>query len=288
MGETLEKKTFRGIDKKVVVKPVMRVRNSLISDPEHEAFFLVGNATITYCLPMDRYGNLNSPFTDQEGEREWLEKELDLDLNYHKRTDNFWKDHKVRLGKDNKVLDLKNPKDYVDYLVLLSNTMHIAPNGEAMHNRATYRYALVSEEFETRKAVSEGDLMIEAYTELGVLKGNKQAMIDFLKVYGRRVADVSKEDFLFKEIKKIVEKDREGFLHIIKDKENYETKLLIAKGVEVGAIIKDGRKYTLPGGDPLCSVGDVATLDNAVKYLNSPAHQDVYTTIVARVENAKD
>ena len=63
MGETKEKVSkFAGINKKVIVKPIMRARNANITDPEHEAFFLFGNATIDYRLPLDRHGNLKNPF----------------------------------------------------------------------------------------------------------------------------------------------------------------------------------------------------------------------------------
>ena len=89
MGD-LEKRTqgFTPPEKTIIVKPIMRPRNTMIQDPDHEAYFLVGNSRITYCLPQDRYGNLLNPFT-HDGEREWLEKELDVDLNIHKSKDNY-------------------------------------------------------------------------------------------------------------------------------------------------------------------------------------------------------
>lgn len=287
MTEEIEVKKFKPPTNKIIVKPIMRARNPLVSDPKHEAFFLFGSASIDYCLPTDRHNNLINPFTSK-AEQHWLEKELDLDLNYHKAKDNYWNVIKVRLGKDNKILNLQNPKHYIEYLLLRANKLYIAPSGDKMFDRATYRYALVSEEFETKKTVKSADLKIEAYKALGKLEDDKSAMLNFLKVYGNKVSKVSKKEFLLSEISKIVDEDIKGFLAVIRDKDNYELKLLIAEGVEIGAINKQGRKYFLPGGDPLCGEGDSPILKNVIEYLKSPAQQDIYTTIKARVENSKD
>lgn len=289
MGNVLEKteKGFTIPEKTIIVKPIMRPRNSLITDPEHEAFFLVGNATITYCLPVDKYGNLLNPFTSKE-EQSWLERELDVDLNFHKNKDNFWHKFRVRLGKDQRKLNLQNPKHYLEYLVLKANSLFIAPDGDKMSDKATYRYALVSEEFETKQSEKKADLEIEAYMHLGKLRDDKDEMIDFLKVYGRKVSDVSKSSFLVAELKKIIETDLQGFLTVARDQENYEIKLLVAQAVECQAINKQGRKYHLPGGDDLCGPGDVPVIENVVAYLKNPANQDILTMLKARVKNAKD
>lgn len=285
--EVKEKKVFRPEAKTILVKPVMKARNSLITDPDHEAYFLFGTATITYSLPVDRQGNLMNPFTSKE-EQEWLEKELDVDLNFHKVKDNYWHTAKVKLGKDTRRLQLSNPKDYLDYIILRANRLYIAPDGESMTEKATYRYALVSEEFETKQGEKKANLEIEAYMALGKLKESKDDMIDFLKIYGKRVSANSKQAFLMAEILKIIENDIHGFLGIIRDKENYELKLLIAEAVECQALIKQGRKYHLPGGDDLCGPGEIPTLDTAIQYLKSPANQEILLMLKARVNNTKE
>lgn len=285
---TKEAITFRPPTEKIVVKPIMRVRNPMVTDPQHEAYFLFGNANIGYMLPIDTQGNLVNPFSSHE-EQKWLENELDLDLNYHRVKDNPWHKLKVKLGKDNKVLDLQNPKQYLEYLILKANKLQIAPDGASIKDKATYRYALVSENHEVKQNTSKANLKIEAYTALGKLQDDKEAMINFLKVYGKKVSYIgSKPEFILSQITKIIEEDIEGFLGVYKDKENYEIKLLIAQAVECGAITKKGREFTLPSGDPLANEGDKGTIDNAVKYLKSPANQEVLTIIKVRVDNAKD
>tara|TARA_R110000744_G_scaffold87840_2_gene171406 strand:- start:4868 stop:5749 length:882 start_codon:yes stop_codon:yes gene_type:complete len=283
-------KKFSGEDRIVIVKPIMRARNPLVSDPEHEAFYLFGNSTITYCLPVDNRNNLIKPFLPGDigkEEQEWLEYELDLDLNWHKNKDNEWHKLKVKLGKETIKLNLKSPKDYMLYIILRANTLFIAPDGDSMMKKKTYRYALIAEEYETSKLVNEADKEMEAFMALGKLKDDKEAMINFLKVYGKKVSGDSKEQFLFGEIRKIISNDIDTFLNIMKDTDSFDIKLLISSAVDAGVVIKQGRKYSLPGGDPLCGESEVATLDVAVKYLLSPAQQDLLVNIQARTKNSK-
>lgn len=282
-----ERKVFIPKKEKVVVEPIMRQRNALISDPNHEAFFLFGTATNTYCLPLDRQGNLVSPF-ESDAEKEWLEDLLDLDLNHHKKEKNFFKEHKVKLGKEARTLDLANPKDYIDYVILRSNKKYIAPDGDSAYKLATYRYSLNEESYKEEVKAKKADTKIECYMALGELKTDRKRMVNFLKIYGKKVSPESKTEFLVSQLITIIDDNPTEFLDIFKDKDNYEIKLLISEGVEAGAIIKKGRKYTLPGGDILCGEGEVPLLQTVIEYLKSPAQQDLLLGIKARIDKFKE
>lgn len=286
--ETLNKEeVFTPPTNKVIVKPVMRMRNPMVDDPQHEAYFLFGTASIDYCLPMDRNHNLVNPFSSKE-EQKWLEKQLDVDLNiYKKKEDNYWFKHKVRLGKDERTLNLSNAKDYVDYLILKANQLYIAPDGDSMMKRATYRYALVAEEFQVKSQVKSSDKKKKAYKEAARLEEKgKDFMLNFLKVYGHRASPESKIEFLVAQIDQIIEDDIDGFLKIVDDK-NYEYKLLIATAVEIGAVTKKGRLFYLPGGDPLCGAGETPTIETVVKYILEPANSDILIALKARITDKK-
>jgi|TARA_B110000967_G_C18886409_1_gene564250 hypothetical protein len=271
----------------VVVEPIMKARNPLVDDPNHEAYFLFHTAKIEYSLPLDKMGNLTNPFANK-AEQEWLEKELDLDLNIHRKKDNEWFKHKVRLDKNPRKLVLGNPKDYMDYLVLRANTRFIAASAETMNDRATYRYALVQEGYKIAQKARTAGSKKDAYKAAAKLETQgREAMIDFLKVYGKKVSEASKIDFLVGQIDDLVESDLAGFLSIVEDKDNYEIKLLLERAIESGAVNRNGRKYYLPGGDPLCGSGDSPTIGNVLIYLKSPANGDILDMIAARVDNAK-
>lgn len=273
---------------KIIVKPnLFRSSNKLVTDPNHEAYFLMGNSTISYTLPKDMHGNLINPFKS-ENEKVWLEKELDLDLNHHKAKDNFWHTFSVKMGKDEKHLELKNPKHYLEYVILRANFMHIAPSLEMARKRATYRYIMTTAEAEAIKSANKADLQIEAYMVLGKLRESREDMLNFLKVYGKKVSPQSKSEFLVKELTAIVQEDLDTFLTLARDKSSFNAKLVIKEGVEVGAIKQDGRKYFLPGGDPLCNPGEVPTIENAVKFLEYKGNQDILMNIQTRIKTAKD
>lgn len=282
-----ERSVFIPKDEKIIVDPIMRVRNALITDPDHEAFFLFGTATNSYCLPVDRQNNLIDPF-ESDAEKEWLEEMLDLDLNHHRRTDNFFRVHKVKLGKEPRTLNLKNPKDYLDYIILRANKKFIAPDGDSAKKKATYKYALIKESYKEETKAKKADIKIECYMALGELKKDRNSMLNFLKVYGKRVSSDSKTEFLVAEILNIIEATPKEFLDIYEDKDNYEVRLLISEAVEYKIINKQGRKYTLHGGDKLCGESEVPTLENVIEYLKSPANQDLLMSLQARVDKAKE
>ena len=284
---TEETTTWKKPTGKIKIKLIQRGVNPLITDPEHEAFNLFGTSTRDYLLPMDSQGNLHNPFSCKE-EQLWLEEALDIDLNWHKNKDNFWHKTNVSLGKQDLVIDLANPKEYIKYLIAKANKRYVAPNLAEEKQRATYKYVIVQENDEIKQSAGKVNKTGKAYKFFGKIEDDKQAMLDFLKVYGKKVSPASKEGFLVQEIGKIIEEDIDGFLAVADDKANYEIKLLVENAVEAGAIKKDRRKYYLPGGDPLCGEGDVPTLDNAISYLSNKANQDILSTLKARVKTAKD
>jgi hypothetical protein len=284
---TTEEKVWVKPSGKVKIKLIVKSVNPAIQDPEHEAYNLFGTSTRDYLVPVDYQGNLHNPFKC-DAEREWLEKELDLDLNHHRREDNYWNRAKLVLGKSDKRIDLSNPKEYLDYIIARSNKMYVAPDIKSALKKATYKYVIVEEGAEVKATASKANKRIAAYKFLGKVEDDKQAMLDFLKVYGKKVSSVSKVGFLVIQLEELIKTDIDGFLETAEDKGNYDIKLLIAEAVEAGALNKDGRKYFLPGGDALSGTGDAPTIENAIIYLKNKANQDVLTTLKARVKNAKD
>lgn len=292
-----EEVKFRGKQEKIVVKPILtRSVNPNVTDAEHEAYFLFATATRDYVLPLDRQLRLVNPFESKE-EKEWLEDELKVDLNINKPTDNYWHKFKVKLGKEDKHLDLTRPKDYLEYLVLKCNKQFIAPLGTNKTSYlATQKYAMTKEGDEIKETANRANKYGEAWRAFGKIENDKQAMINFLRVYGQttttvgtkraKITNNTKTELLVSMIDEIINKDVDGFLSIIRSKDDYELKILIANAVDCGAINKVDRKYFLLGGDPMCEEGLISTLDNAVNWLKSPKNQELVIILQNRVENA--
>ena len=267
-------------------------RSSWITDPEHEAAFLVGPATRNYSAPMDRNGNIICPLTDEE--REYFENpELSGmsykagDLSPHKENNNFWKRHKIRLGKDPRVLKLDHPKDYIDYKLLLANKDEIAPSFATSKKKRSYKFMLVSEEIAVDTRLTKQKKLQEAYMFLGKIGENKEEMTNFLRIHGKRVPLDATEKWLLDELGQMIQTSLDAFLAIARDSDR-KTRLLILDAVEGGIVVKEGRKYYLQGGEPLASPGQVPLMETAVKFLKLKKNQDILTEIKARLETAKD
>ena len=292
MGEKKEfnlKDDFAG--KKVKIMPVIR-GNGWITDPTHEAIFLVGPATNNYSAPMGKNGSIVCPLTDEEVK--YFENPAlsgmshkPGDLSPYKRDHNFWENYKVRLGKEAKILSLDSPKDYIDYKLLLANKDKIASSPKESKRKRTYKYMIVSEDHEVDTRLSKQKKLQEAYMFFGKIDDNKQEMSNFLKIHGKRVPADATENWLKDQLGKMIEDSLDAFLDIAKDSDR-KTRLLILDAVDAGIINKDGRKYFLQGGEPLATAGEVPLMDAAVKFLGLKKNQDILIDLRSRLDGSKD
>jgi hypothetical protein len=276
--------------KTVKILPIKR--SSWITDPDHEAAFLVGPATRNYSAPMDRNGSIVCPLTDEE--RAYFENPEISGMSYkagdlspHKTNDNFWKRHKIRLGKDPKVLRLDQPKDYIDYKLLLSNIDEIAPSYEVHKKKRSYKFMIVSEETAVDTRLTKQKKLAEAYMFLGKISENKEEMSSFLRIHGKRIPFDVTEKWLQDELGKMIDTKLDDFLAIARDTDR-KTRLMILDAVAAGIIVKDGRKYFLQGGEPLAGTGEVPLMETAVAFLKQKKNQDIFLDIKGRLDNAKD
>jgi hypothetical protein len=279
---------FKG--KTVKVVPIIRT-TGWITDPNHEAAFLVGSATNNYTVPMDRNGNIICPLTPEElAYFETPDARMDLkkgDLSPYKKENNFWQQRKIRLNKAERVLNLGNPKDYIDYRILLANKDLVAPSPKESKRKRTYKYMIVAEDHEVNTRLTRQAKMQEAYMFFGKIESNKEEMTNFLKIYGKRVPLDASAKWLKDELGKMISENIQAFLDIARD-ENRKVRLLILEAVDAGVITKDGRKYFLQGGEPLASAGEVPLMDAAVKFLKAKKNQDIYLELKARLDTSKD
>lgn len=291
MEKSLEKSTvvtgFRLPKKTVMVVPVKRKGGWLPAN--HEASFLFNNSRFVLTVPRREVspGNYIDPLTPEE--REFFEnKELSgLSINKgeltteYKKGNSFWGQFTVPLDKSPLKLDLSDPHQYLTYKVLLINKDLVAPSGSERLKKATYKYAIQDEEYESVEGYSKAEKRSRAYAKLDEVKNSPTKMTNILKVYDNRKkpAKNATKEFLVNEIDKAITNDLEGFLRVIDDS-NFLTKLLIEQGIETGAIIKQGTNYLLPSGDKFAS-----SLEDAVSYFDSKKNSEQRTILESRVEN---
>lgn len=288
------KTAFSLPNKKITVTPIKRARGH-IKDPNHIAYFLLPGATIEFC-PRNIKGTstIDCPLTSEEIEFFEDKKKSGMafdmgDLSPYKTENNYWrsKNAKVSLNDMDLKLDLSNSKDYMTYAILRSNNHLIAPSLSEINNNPQFIYVLVDENEKLIEKVSKGDMLRKAYKISGKMSTNRQSMIDYLTVIGKRPTKSSKIEFLISEIDNQIETNLKGFLEILEDPD-YDTRLLISKALQIKAIIKDANgKYRLPEGDELCKPTERATLNNTIAYLKDNANQDIRLQLEAVVEKAK-
>lgn len=287
----LGKPAFSLPDKVVYIKPVFE-NAGWIKDPRHSAFFKIEGTHDYFTVPKLRNNQYKNLLTDDE--KEYLEKTLGLEeneLSIYRKKDNYWSNYIVKIGKDGVRLDLSDPTQFIDYKVYLSNTSYICPNFENRTTKATFKYYVEDQESVFRSRKRTADIKLSAYKEYGKMEDEASKLAAFLKVYGLVTKNSvngslndsdMKLEFLQSEVLKLVEEKTQLFVELIEDP-NYSVRLLIAQGIESGAILKDGNKFYTAGKDVYLGTG----LRETITFLNMVGNQEILLTIEARIKATK-
>ena len=289
---------------KVHVKPIVRQGRWL---PEgHSGSFMYDHTVLGIQVPIDRNsGRLKNPLTPEE--QAYFENDAGLDLekgalNPYRKKDNFWEDFRVSLRKSDEIvtdktvlvtLDLSQPMDYLSYKVLMTNTAPngglVAPSWEERENSGTYKVALVHEGQQNIDKVRRADKMKKAYKYLGKIDGSEEEMFDFLTIYyleggkSKRPSEDSDKDFYYSELQEIIDTDLDGFVAIVDDSKNYDFKLLVHRGLKIGALVmRSGNKIETVDGTPVGT-----GLAQAIQWFKDDRHQDEYLRLKNQIELAK-
>lgn len=288
--ENREEEKFKLPGGKVKVRLVNRARGA-VKDPNHLLYNLAQGATIEFC-PRNKKGTniIDCPLTPEEIEffedkrKSGMSFEIGELSPFADDKVNFWRSKRSRVALDNreKIFDLSKAIDYLQYKILLSNSDKVAASLEEEFNSKEYIYVMTSEESEQKKALTRGDEKKRAWKIAAKMENDRDKMIDFLSVVGKRPSANSKTDFLVAEVDKFLEGNIKEFLTILEDPQ-YETRVLLTKALQIKAIIKDGNKYFSADGEALCKKGEVNNLKNALNYLDAPENQDIRLVIEGKL-----
>jgi hypothetical protein len=272
----------------ITVKYLLKA-NASIKDPKHVGYGGLFNGT-EIAIPAPTLDNKKMKNILTNKEKAGLEYILE-DVNLSIYSD-FWKEGNehngifpIRLGKDDIVLDLSDPHDYIRSKVLRVSPL-VANSLDEVRNKATYRFVMVAEGEQILKdktAVGNKVVAFEKYVEF---KNNKAVLRYILRNLGRYTSKSQKLDFLQIETAKMIEKDPNLFVGITGDK-FIATKVLIEECHEYNVIDKREKKYYTKDGEPL-SEGDTPTLEVASAYLASPLGQEMRLTLEAKLKNTKE
>lgn len=295
-----DKKTRKKTDETVMEERVNPLRNEKVyvrfvakEDGLPKGHVLSGGkadgAVTSLCVPIvASTGAYKNVLTNAE--KDYLEEVLGLDFNalsVYKKTDNYWDDFRVEVGKDGLHLDLSNPEDYIRYKVLIANSDIVAPSVQERLERpkATYQFEIVRESEESTLENAKMNATMASYKEFGKIENDIDTMRVIVELLDSRPYAINtKADFLRARINTLIQADPKLFHSTITDP-MLHTKVIIRRSQELGKIVKRGDYYYLAAdGSPLCESNENPTLSIAARYLNAPAHQDIKFILESEVD----
>lgn len=302
--EAVKAGSFSLPNTKVHVKPILRSGRWLPDG--HSGSFMYDHTAMGIQVPIDRKtGRLKTPLTEEE--MSFFENSAGLDLekgalNPFKKNDNFWEDFKVSIRKSDDIvtddtvlmtLDLSKPLEYLQYKVLLTNSTPqgglVAPSWDERNKSGTYRVVLVHEGQQKAEKVKRADKMEKIYKYLSKINNSEEELYDLLTVYylqggkTKRPSEDSSKSFYKSEIQDIIDEDIDGILEVIEDAKNYEYKLLVHRGLKIGAL-------KMVGSNNIETVDGLPVgtgLQQAIQWFKDDRHQEEYLRLKNQIDLAK-
>lgn len=275
-------------NERVIVRYVPK-ESGIVTNPKHILYGgMAENAVKYFTVPQLESGKLVNILTD--GEKEFLEDIMGLEFNalsIYKKENNYWSNKQVRLLKQDNILDLSDPEQYIKYKILLANKDEVAPSLQALQDmpKATYKYVIIKEGEETSNARQEMSSTMQAYMEYGKYEKDADTLRTIIEtIDGRPLALNTKIEFLQTKINKLIQADAKLFLKVITDP-LLSTKVLIKRAVEGGLIAnRGGFFYLREDNSPLCSNKEDPTFNTAAKFLALPKNQTIKFSLEAKLK----
>lgn len=266
-----------------------------INDPQHVLYGgMAESATMTVSVPRLRSGVFADVLT--KNEKAFLEQCMGLEegaLNVYNRENNFWDNgteggiSKVRLTKQDTILHLNDPVEYIYYKILLANKDKICPDLQTLADKpkATYKFVLISNEDVSSVAKVKMNTKKQCWMEYGKIESNDAILRMVIEtITSKPLASNTKLDFLQTKAGELMDADPKLFLSVVKDP-LINIKVLIKKCVEQGFISKVGDWYKLRSdGSPLCEGGEEPTFTNAARFLASPKRQEMKLALETKLK----
>lgn len=275
-------------NERIIVKHVPK-ETGLVRDPKHILYGgMAENAVRWLTVPKLSSGAYVNVLTNAE--KAYLEEIMGLEYNalsVYNKVDNYWNNFFVRLTKQDNILNLADPEDYIKYKVLLANKDIIAPSLQVLedHPKATYQFVIVGENDESKVSKKKLSSTMQAYMEFGKVQENKDILRTIIEtIDGRPTAANTKLEFLQDKVGRLIQADAKLFVKVVTDP-LLSTKVLIRKSIEEGLISnRGGMLYLKSDGTPLCGDNEEPTLNIAAKYLNMPKHQELKFSLEAKLK----
>lgn len=253
------------------------------------------NATRSFVVPrLNSTGRFVNVLTNSE--KDYLEYVMGLEYNalsVYKRENNFWDDSnpqgigRVILHKQDNILDLSIPEDYIKYKILLANKDKIASSLQEMEDRpkATYQFVLINENVEAKMNIGKISIKQKCWMEYGKISEDTDTLKVILEILdGKPVSSRVKLDYLQNKVTDYIESSPRRLLATVTD-ELLPAKVLLRRCLDAGIVGKKNDAYYLRSdGTPLCEINEESTLNNAARYISSVKRQQLKYSLEAQLK----
>lgn len=275
-------------NEKVIIRHVPK-ETGIVSNPRHILYGGMAEGAVRwFTVPRLTSGMYVNVLTNAE--KAYLEDIMGLEYNalsIYNKHDNYWDNLQVRLTKQDNILDLSNPEDYIKYKVLLANKDFIAPSLQELedHPKATYQFVVLHENEESNASRKKMTATMQSYMAFGKIQDDADTLRVLIElIEGRPVARTTKIEFLQEKVGKLIQVDSKLFLRVISDP-LLSTKVLIKKAIEANLISnRGGMLYLKSDSTPLCGDNEEPTLNMAAKFLSLPKNQSLKFSLEAKIK----
>lgn len=275
-------------NERVIVKHVPK-ETGIVRDPRHILYGGMAESAVRwFTVPKLTSGVYVNVLTNSE--KAYLEEVMGLEYNalsIYNKENNFWDNYQVRLTKQDNILNLSNPDDYIKYKVLLANKDMVAPSIHELedHPKATYQFVIIHEDEVISSSKKKMNATMQAYMEFGKIQDDMATLRTVIEIIdGRPTSKNSKIEFLQEKIGKLITADAKLFVRVVTDP-LLSTKVLIKNAIEGGLISnRGGMLYLKSDGTPLCGDNEEPTLNIAAKFLSLPKNQNLKFSLEAKLK----
>ena len=276
-------------NKTVILKPVIRTYPLINDRKDHVLYFMQDGASKFFVLPKNNYNEFVNIFKN-ENEKEFFEEILGLDLNFNKKTDNFWEKFTVKITKNVNLMegrikfDLSDPMDNIRVRIIRLYP-DVTEGWENRYDKPKSKFCLVDSDFQEVNSNKEMDILETIWTFRGEIKNSPKKLRDFLTVYylTKKSTKTVPDDFTVEqlngEIRRIIEDDKDVVYKIITDPDK-DIKLFISRAVRCGAIERKGvTGYAIPGDPNQYDFRDMVEHIKALKEATDVTYMKIDTQI---------
>lgn len=289
-----KKENFNPLRKEIVNVKIVRSNSAMYNDPNSPLDAgLSETSYITYAVPL-RNGSLVSVLTSEE--QEFFENLFHFPEGFMSPNaieNNYWKTYgmgyinRVTLDKTGKKLDLSNPKDYIEWKILLANPEYICPSQEDLENKRklTYRYVMNNDKQVAESVGKKADIKLANFEVYAKYKDDADMLrVIIYLIEHQKVSPVTKLEILKDKVVYLME-HRSADCYMVMSNGLLEQKKAILIAAEKGVISeRNGYYYLKENGQKIAYDYEDSTLNNAANYLADPENQELYFNIQKKIK----